>query len=114
VLIPDFRGVCLRWRTVVAAQPDVLNHTPRPCRGSIVKVRGARCTSGRSNCCGARKSFRADATKTGVMLGLASNARRFSPRCAILSRSRTDILTLGQYLQPTNKHLPVIRFVHRE
>jgi len=53
-------------------------------------------------------------TKTGLMLGLGGDARGREVLAAMqdLAAQGTNILTLGQYLQPTREHLPVVRFVH--
>jgi lipoic acid synthetase len=51
-------------------------------------------------------------TKTGLMLGLGETREEVLAAMQDLAAQRTDILTLGQYLQPTRDHLPVVRFVH--
>jgi lipoic acid synthetase len=51
-------------------------------------------------------------TKTGMMLGLGERREEVLAAIEDLARQGTDILTLGQYLQPTPEHLPVLRFVH--
>jgi lipoic acid synthetase len=51
-------------------------------------------------------------TKTGMMLGLGEEKDEVLATMQELAAQGTDILTLGQYLQPTREHLPVIRFVH--
>jgi lipoic acid synthetase len=51
-------------------------------------------------------------TKTGLMLGLGETREEVLAAMQDLAAQGTDILTLGQYLQPTREHLPVIRFVH--
>jgi len=51
-------------------------------------------------------------TKTGMMLGLGESHDEVLATMQELAAQRTDILTLGQYLQPTREHLPVVRFVH--
>ena len=51
-------------------------------------------------------------TKTGLMLGLGESREEILATMADLAAQRTDILTLGQYLQPTREHLPVARYVH--
>jgi len=51
-------------------------------------------------------------TKTGMMLGLGEEKEEVLATMQDLAAQGTDILTLGQYLQPTREHLPVIRFVH--
>ena len=51
-------------------------------------------------------------TKTGMMLGLGEEKEEVLDTMQDLAAQGTDILTLGQYLQPTREHLPVVRFVH--
>ena len=60
------------------------------------------------------KDKRGDAvfTKSGVMLGLGETEDELFTAMADLRAARCDILTLGQYLQPTLKHLPVVEFIH--
>jgi lipoyl synthase len=50
--------------------------------------------------------------KTGMMLGLGETREEVLQAMSDLVAQGTDILTLGQYLQPTREHLPVVRFVH--
>jgi lipoic acid synthetase len=51
-------------------------------------------------------------TKTGIMLGLGETPSEIMDVMAELIKVSVDVLTLGQYLQPTKNHLPVDRFVH--
>ncbi|MFX4427874.1 lipoyl synthase, partial [Acinetobacter baumannii] len=51
-------------------------------------------------------------TKTGIMLGLGETKEEVVQTMKDLVSAGTDVITLGQYLQPTKKHLPVQRFVH--
>jgi lipoic acid synthetase len=51
-------------------------------------------------------------TKTGLMLGLGETREEVLAAMQDLAAQGTDILTLGQYLQPTREHLPIVRFVH--
>ena len=51
-------------------------------------------------------------TKTGIMLGLGERKEEVLQTMKDLRGSGVDVITLGQYLQPTKKHLPVVRFVH--
>src|SRR5207248_11516415 len=51
-------------------------------------------------------------TKTGLMLGLGEEKQEVLDTLQDLAAQRSDILTLGQYLQPTREHLPVVRYVH--
>jgi len=60
------------------------------------------------------KSQRKLYTKSGLMLGLGETEEELFTAIEDLRKSGCDILTLGQYLQPTLKHLPVVEFVHPE
>jgi lipoyl synthase len=51
-------------------------------------------------------------TKTGLMLGLGEEKNEVLATLRDLAAQGTDILTLGQYLQPTREHLPIVRYVH--
>jgi len=51
-------------------------------------------------------------TKTGLMLGLGEGKEEVLATLQDLAAQGTDILTLGQYLQPTKEHLPIVRYVH--
>jgi len=51
-------------------------------------------------------------TKTGLMLGLGEEKEEVLTTLQDLAAQGTDILTLGQYLQPTREHLPIVRYVH--
>lgn len=111
VLIPDFKARIESLQQIIDAKPDIINHntetvpslyrTVRPqakYRWSLGVLRLAK-----------------DAgfiTKTGIMLGLGEEREELVRVMADLVEIKVDILTLGQYLQPTPNHLPVHRFVH--
>jgi lipoic acid synthetase len=113
VLIPDFRGVWRALERVIAAQPDVLNHNtetvPRLYR--LVR-RGAEYGRSLELLRRAKQLAPAMPTKTGLMLGLGETMDEVLAAMRDLAAQGTDILTLGQYLQPDREHLPVVRFVH--
>jgi len=111
VLIPDFKGSEEALNIVLSSKPDILNHnvetvprlyrTVRPqaqYQQSLEVLQRAK-----------QKGF---VTKTGLMLGLGERTEEilgvFKDVCAVAC----DIVTLGQYLQPTKEHLPVDRYVH--
>jgi lipoyl synthase len=110
-LIPDFRGSVDSLRTVVAARPEVLAHNvetaprlyPQARAGSIYRrslelLRNA-------------KSFGIPmTTKSSIMLGLGECRDEIIEVLNDLRGARVDIVTLGQYLQPTHEHLPVEKF----
>jgi lipoyl synthase len=113
VLIPDFRGVWPALETVLEAQPDVLNHNVETVPRLYPQVRrGAIYQRSLELLLRAKQFAPRTPTKTGMMLGLGEQPDEVRAAMEDLVRQGTDILTLGQYLQPTPEHLPVIRFVH--
>jgi len=115
VLIPDFRGVWSALETVVEARPDVLNHNTETVPRLYRRVRkGAAYERSLELLRRAKALAPAMPTKTGLMLGLGETREEVLTAMRDLVAQGTDILTLGQYLQPTREHLPVVRFVHPE
>ena len=113
VLIPDFRGDWAALETVVRARPDVLNHNTETVPRLYRQVRKGALYERSLELL--RRAKQLDAhlpTKTGMMLGLGESRDEVLATMQELAAPRTDILTLGQYLQPTREHLPVVRFVH--
>ncbi len=113
VLIPDFRGEWSALETVMAARPDVLNHNVETVPRLYRQVRrGAEFERSLELLRRAKKISRNLPTKTGMMLGLGESRAEVLHAMERIAAQHADILTLGQYLQPTREHLPVVRFVH--
>ena len=113
VLIPDFRGDWAALETVMAARPDVLNHNTETVPRLYRQVRKGAVYERSLELLRRSKEFdSAIPTKTGLMLGLGEKKDEVLATMQDLVAQGTDILTLGQYLQPTREHLPVVRFVH--
>ncbi len=113
VLIPDFRGVWSALETVVAARPDVLNHNTETVPRLYRRVRKGALYERSLELLRRAKALAPEMpTKTGMMLGLGETREEVLAALEDLVAQGTDILTLGQYLQPTREHLPVVRFVH--
>jgi len=113
VLIPDFRGDWEALETVIAARPDVLNHNTETVPRLYHEVRkGAIYGRSRELLRRAKTLAPTMPTKTGLMLGLGEAREEVIATMRDLCSQGTDILTLGQYLQPTKEHLPVARYVH--
>jgi lipoic acid synthetase len=113
VLIPDFRGEWSALETVLAAKPDVLNHNMETVPRLYRQVRkGAVYERSLELLRRSKESAPAMPTKTGMMLGLGETRDEVLAAMGDLVAQGTDILTLGQYLQPTREHLPIVRFVH--
>jgi lipoic acid synthetase len=113
VLIPDFRGEWSALETVLEAAPDVLNHNMETVPRLYRQVRKGAIYERSLELLRRAKEFSPQVpTKTGMMLGLGETRDEVVAAMGDLAAQHTDILTLGQYLQPTREHLPIIRFVH--
>lgn len=112
VLVPDFQGKHEAMEIVMAALPDVLNHNTETVPRLYRQVRlGARYERSLEMLAYA-KQLRPDVpVKSGLMLGLGETLDEVVAVMRDLRRSRVDILTLGQYLRPSPKHLPIIRYL---
>jgi lipoyl synthase len=112
VLTPDFLGDSAAIDRVIAAAPDVYNHNLETVPRLYRKVRG-RAAYQRSLDLLARVKAQAPTmvTKSGLMLGLGETLGELFEVFADLRDVGCDVLTLGQYLAPTLKHIPVARFV---
>jgi lipoic acid synthetase len=113
VLIPDFRGDWNALETVIAARPDVLNHNTETVPRLYHQVRKGAVYGRSLELLRRAKSVAPEMpTKTGLMLGLGEEREEVIDAMQDLAAQGTDILTLGQYMQPTREHLPVVRYVH--
>ena len=111
VLIPDFKGDEFALNIVLDAFPDILNHNVETVPRLYPTVR-AQADYQRSLELLNRAKRRGFITKTGLMLGIGERTEEVIEVLKDLRSINCDILTLGQYLQPTKEHLPVDRFVH--
>jgi lipoic acid synthetase len=116
VLIPDFRGHEDQLRTVVDAHPDVLAHNIETVRRLTPSVRDPRATYDQSLTLLARvKAMAPDmVTKSSIMLGLGETDDEVRQALRDLREHQCDIVTFGQYLQPSPKHLTVQAFITPE
>lgn len=117
VLIPDFRGNWEALETVMRMRPDVLNHNMETVPRLYRQVRKGAVYERSLELLRRAKQMSADfpapvPTKTGMMLGLGEERAEIVDAMQDIVQQGVDILTLGQYLQPTSEHLPVARFVH--
>ncbi len=113
VLIPDFRGEWSALETVLEARPDVLNHNMETVPRLYREVRKGAIYERSLELLRRAKEFSADIpTKTGMMLGLGETRDEVIAAMSDLAAQHTDILTLGQYMQPDREHLPIVRYVH--
>ena len=114
VLTPDFRGQEMPLAKVIAERPDVFNHNvetvprlyPRARRGSDF-LRSCRVLRLAKEMGGDRVL-----TKSGLMVGLGEDFDEMVDAFRTLREHRVQILTVGQYLRPTERHLPVVRYWH--
>ena len=116
VLVPDFNESDTSIEAVLAAEPHIFNHNLETVRRLTPSVRH-RATYDRSlSVLEKVKAKRGDTiyTKSGMMLGLGETEEEIMVALEDLRRAGCDILTLGQYLQPSLKHLPVVEFVSPE
>lgn len=114
VLIPDFKGSRESLETVLKAGPDILNHNVETVPRLYKRVRpGANYPQSVELLRRVKEVSPRTRSKTGMMLGLGeSRAEVEAVMQELASRAAVEVLTLGQYLQPTPEHLPVERFVH--
>lgn len=112
VLVPDFQGKRESMELVMNARPDVLNHNTETVPRLYRQVRLGAQFDRSLDMLAYAKHLRPDVpAKSGVMLGLGETTDEVLEVMRALRGARVDILTLGQYLRPTPKHLPVIRYV---
>ena len=117
VLTPDFRGVPEALDLVLQARPEVFSHNmetvPRMYRQARPGSRYERSLELLSEAAQRRDSHRfAGRVKTGIMVGLGETDDEVFETIRDIRGSGVEILTVGQYLQPTSRHLPVDRWVH--
>jgi len=113
VLVSDFLDRDASIETVLSANPQIFNHNLETVRRLTPSVR-SRATYDRSlRVLGKVKAKRGESiyTKSGLMLGLGETERELLIALEDLRRVKCDMLTLGQYLQPTLRHLPVVEFL---
>ena len=112
VLVPDFQGSHQAVDTVVEAAPDVFNHNTETVPRLYRQVRlGARYERSLDVLAYAKQSAPSMPTKSGLMLGLGETIEEVLEVMRDLRAHHVDILTLGQYLRPSPKHLPIVRYV---
>jgi lipoic acid synthetase len=110
-LIPDFQGKWENLAVVLEAAPEILSHNLETVRRLTKQVR-IQAKYDRSLEVLMRAKRAGLRTKSGVMLGLGETEQEVLETMDDLVSVGVDILTLGQYLQPTKAHLPVAEFVH--
>jgi lipoic acid synthetase len=113
VLIPDFQGRAASLEAVVEAGPDVLNHnTETVPRLYPVARHGGRYERTLALFRRARALAPGLPTKSGIILGLGEEREELVRTLCDLREAGVSLLTLGQYLRPSARHLPVARYYH--
>lgn len=111
VLIPDFKGSERALRIVMEAGPDILNHNLETAERLYRLARpGGRYDRALRVLANARAIDPAALTKSGIILGMGEEWDEILTAMHDLRRSDVNILTLGQYLRPSDGHLPVVRY----
>ena len=110
-LIPDFRGIQEQVQRIIDAAPEVVSHNMETVEDNTRKVR-IQAKYRRSLDVLRMLKEGGMRTKTGMMLGIGETKEEIIETMEHLRTVNVDVLTLGQYLQPTKKHLPVLRYVH--
>ncbi len=111
LLIPDFQGKAAALQTVIDAAPDVLNHnTETVPRLYKVARHGGRYERTLELFRRARRAVPGLLTKSGIILGLGEERDELVATMRDLREADVNVLTLGQYLRPSPRHLPVARY----
>jgi lipoic acid synthetase len=111
VLIPDFKGSLEALKIVLDAQPDILNHNLETVPHLFKSIQPqSSYQASRETLVNAKKLQPEVLTKSGLMAGLGETPQDIRETMAEIRSWDVDILTVGQYLQPSKNHLPVVRF----
>jgi lipoic acid synthetase len=113
-LIPDFRGITDQIDRIVEAAPEVVSHNMETVRRLTRQVRIQAQYDRSLEVLRYLKASGVNRTKTGIMLGLGETEDELYQALDDVRSVGVDVVTLGQYLQPSPRHLPVQRFVEPE
>ncbi len=113
VLIPDFQGKSDLIQTVIAAQPDIISHNMETVRRISPEVRSA---ANYDTSLGVIKQIAESGirSKSGIMLGLGETPDEVYELMDDLIKVNCEVLTIGQYLQPSHRHYPVKAYITPE
>ncbi len=115
VLVPDFQGSIQALTTVLADQPSVLNHNVETVPRLYPTVRPqARYQRSLRLLAEAKRLSPEIPTKSGIMVGLGERPEEVSRLLQDLRNTDCDLVTIGQYLRPSQAHHPVVEYVHPE
>jgi lipoic acid synthetase len=113
-LIPDFKGIWENLQQVIDVKPEVVSHNLETVERLTREVRIQAKYERSLEVLLRLKEGGIERTKSGLMLGLGETEEELFSALDDLRKSKVDILTLGQYLQPTRNHLPVAKYVSPE
>ena len=113
-LIPDFQGVERNLNRILDAAPEIISHNMETVRRLTREVRIQAKYDRSLGVLRYLKENGANRTKSGIMLGLGEKEEEVIETLHDLKEAKVDIVTIGQYLQPSKKHLPVKQFVTPE
>jgi lipoic acid synthetase len=114
VLTPDFRGAEMPLAKVIAERPDVFNHNVEVVpRLYPIARRGSRFERSCRVLLNAKEMGGDEVvTKSGLMVGLGESFEEMVDTLGVLREHGVQVLTVGQYLRPTENHLPIVRYWH--
>jgi lipoic acid synthetase len=113
-LIPDFQGITQHLDRIVAAKPEVVSHNIETVKRLTREVRIQAKYERSMEVLNYLKNAGARRTKSGIMLGLGETEEEVYQTLIDLRANQVDVVTIGQYLQPSKKHLPVKDFIRPE
>jgi len=110
VLIPDFNGNASALQTVIDAHPDILSHNLEVPVSLYTLINRPKASYDRSLCILKTAAEKGMVTKSGLMIGLGEKMEDILQTFSDLKHASCELLTLGQYLQPTQKHVRVRKY----
>ena len=111
MLTPDFRGQEMPLARVIDARPDVFNHNVETVPRLYPRARRGSDFSARAVCSRTPRAWTPTCvTKSGLMVGLGESMDEMLEAFALLREHDVQVLTVGQYLRPSEQHLPVVRY----
>ena len=113
-LIADFQGITQHLDRIVAAKPEVVSHNIETVKRLTREVRIQAKYERSMEVLNYLKNAGARRTKSGIMLGLGETEEEVYQTLIDLRANQVDVVTIGQYLQPSKKHLPVKDFISPE
>jgi lipoic acid synthetase len=113
-LIPDFQGITEHLDRIIAASPEVISHNIETVKRLTREVRIQAKYERSMEVLNYLKNAGARRTKSGIMLGLGETEEEVYETLRDLRANQVDVVTIGQYLQPSKRHLPVKDFISPE